>query len=315
MLILKGHAGRVHSLAFSADGRTLASSGGRAWSIWLWDLPADKPRAILRGHRCRVTALAFAGDGLLASADLHATVKLWDAAVAQERQSLQGQQFWHPGIFGLAFSPDGRILAAGDISQRPWGFGVRRWDIVSGDEKPFLIRDAGPVNHLAFAPDGRTLAASYRDRTVRLWDLAAGRERLILPPRTDRFGDPLPLRTDIRALAFSPDGHTLVTAGGCFVTLWDVNSGRVRAVIEAHTRPVNRVAFTADGRFLATASTDQTVKLWDVAAGDGGIRERATFAWPIGRVHSLAFSPDGMTAAAGGDTDILVWDVDTAAGT
>jgi WD40 repeat protein len=301
MLILKGHGGRVHSLAFSADGRTLASSGGRAWSIWLWDLPADKPRAVLRGHHCRVTALAFSCDGLLASADLHATVKLWDAAAAQERQSLQGQQFWHPGIFGLAFSPDGRILAAGDISQRPWGFGVRRWDIVSGDEKPFLMRDGGPVNHLAFTPDGRTLAASYRDRTVRLWDLAAGRER-----------HGLAHRTDVRSMAFSPDGHTLVTASGCFVTLWDVNSGRARAVVEAHTRPVNRVAFTADGRRLATASGDQTVKLWDVAAADGGVRERATFAWPIGKVCSLAFAPDGMTAAAGGDTDILVWDVDEA---
>jgi WD40 repeat protein len=314
MLILKGHAGRVHSLAFSADGRTLASSGGRARSIWLWDLPADKPRAILRGHPSRVTALAFSRDGLLASADLQSTVILWDAAAAQERQSLQGPSFWYTGNFGLAFSPDGRILAASGVRQRPFGFGVRRWDVVTGDEKPFLMCDVGHVNSLAFAPDGVTLAAVYRDRTVRLWNLAAGRERLTLASRYDRDGDPVPNRTEIRSLAFSPDGHTLVTASGCSITLWDVDGGAVRASVAAHTRPVNRVAFTADGSRLATASSDQTVKLWDVGAGAGDVRERATFAWPIGKVYSLAFSPDGMTAAAGGDTDILVWDVDEAAG-
>jgi WD40 repeat protein len=298
MLILKGHAGRVHSLAFSADGRTLASSGGRAWSIWLWDLPADRPRAILRGHRCRVTALAFSREGLLASADVQSTVKLWNVAATQELQSLQGPAFWHFGNFGLAFSADGRILAAGGVSQRPFGFGVRRWDVVTGDEKPFLMSDGGTVNSLAFAPDGRTLAAVYRDRTVRLWNQALGRERLTLNHRTE-----------VRSMAFSPDGRTLVTACGCFVMLWDVDSGRGLEVVVAHARPVNRVAFTADGSRLATASNDRTVKLWDVAAGDGSLRERATFSWPIGRVYSLAFAPDGMTAAAGGETDILVWDV------
>jgi WD40 repeat protein len=314
MLILKGHGGRVHSLAFSADGRTLASSGGRARSIWLWDLPADKPRAILRGHHCRVTALAFSRDGLLASADLQSTVKLWDAAAAQERQSLQGPLFWYTGHFGLAFSADGRILAASGVRQRPFGFGVRRWDVVTGDEKPFLECNVGNVNGLAFAPDGVTLAAIYSDRTVRLWNLAASRERLTLSHRYYQDGDPAPNHTDFRSLAFSPDGHTLVTASGSSITLWEVESGAVRAAVAAHERPVNRVAFTADGSRLATASSDETVKLWDVAAGAGGVRERATFAWPIGRVYSLAFSPDGMTAAAGGDTDILVWDVDEAAG-
>jgi WD40 repeat protein len=302
MLLLQGHAGRVHSLAFSADGRSLASSGGRARSIWLWDLPADKPRAVLRGHRCRVMALAFSRAGWLASADVQSTVKLWNAATAQEEASLQEPAFWHSGQFGLAFSADGRILAASGLSQRPFGFGVRRWDVGSGEELPFLMSDAGNVNTLAFSPDGCTLAAVNRGYTVHLWDLATGRERLVLAPGAE-----------VRSMAFSPSGHILVTGGSCSVILWAVASGEILAEIKAHTRPVNQVAFTADGSRLATASCDQTVKLWEVATREGEVRERATFAWPIGRIYSLAFSPDGMTAAAGGNTDILVWDVDAAA--
>jgi WD40 repeat protein len=157
----------------------------------------------------------------------------------------------------------------------------------------------GNLPFLAFAPDGRTLATGQQyGGEVQVWDLASGRVAAALQQRL-KF---------INHLAYSPDGRLLAVALGWSAALWDVARREETVSLRGkHTGTVWSVAFTPDGQTLMTGSGDGTVKLWDVASG----RERGAFAWGIGRVHVVAFAPDGMRAAAGGDGDIVIWDVDS----
>jgi len=150
---------------------------------------------------------------------------------------------------------------------------------------------------LAFAPDGQTLASGQVDGTVHLWDVARGNRLATLVQR---------LKV-LNSLSYSPDGRILAVALGLTVALWDVaRAAELPPLQGKQAGPVWSVAFTPDGQTLMTGSTDGTVKFWDVATG----RERSAFDWGIGRVHVVAFAPDGMRAAAGGDGDIVIWDVD-----
>ncbi len=167
-----------------------------------------------------------------------------------------------------------------------------------------LNRHAADVMSVAFSPDGQTLASVSVDRTVRLWDVASGRERVSLTGHTDR----------ISCVAFSPDGKTLASGGWDHtVKLWDVATSKARATLQGHQDWVLSVAFSPDGRTLASASTDKSIKLWDVATG----KLKETLNGHQGQL-SLAFSPDGKTIAAGsretvfmGGGTLRLWELDT----
>ena len=109
-----------------------------------------------------------------------------------------------------------------------------------------------------------------------------------------------------RSLVLSPNGQTLASSWGRIVELWDVAEFRLRVTLPEHDDEVSSLAFAPDGRTLASASRDGSVRLWD--ADDG--RQRARYDWEIGAMHCVAFAPDGMTMAAGGDSGLVVWDVD-----
>jgi WD40 repeat protein len=159
----------------------------------------------------------------------------------------------------------------------------------------------GRVYCLAFSPDGATLATGSLDRTVKLWDIPAGRERAVL---SDDSGA-------ILSLAFSPDGRTIAWSRAdpaAAVALWDVKPARLRMTIRGHAARVQAIAFSPDGRTLASAGGDDLVKLWDTAGG----RERAALKGHKGSILALAFSPDGRTLASGSgaaDRSIILWDI------
>jgi len=195
----------------------------------------------------------------------------------------------------VAYSPDGKWVAAGCTDHS-----FRVWEAATSKETLRNENHTGPIMALAFSPDSRWLASASSDRTIKIWDVASGQKRAELLGHTD----------PLSSVAFSPDGRYVVSGAGAIrfnpgsageVKLWDASTGALAAELKGHTRGVSSVAFSPDGRTVASASRDNSVKLWTCPARRRRKRRarsecRRARNVPSGRCEACSIepAPDGL---------------------
>jgi RNA polymerase sigma factor (sigma-70 family) len=324
---VEGHWGLVQSLTFTADGKTLLS-GGRDSVIRLWDPATLKERTPAGGHQTVVWWLALSPDGKTLAYPDGNSVRLWDMVAGRAAGTLPG----HHG-HGV-FSPDGKTLAGGGDPNR-----INVWDVARRRLARRLEVDLKKgglqgvcFDRIAFSPDGKVLAsacceftagARFNPASVRLWDPATGKQlrKLRLQDSADEY-------CTAEAVAFAPDGRTLIASGraepkAAKVRLWDARAGKelaeVGAAINGAIGPLKGpefprsdivkpcIVFSPDGRLLAMNGAMKAVPVWESATG----QQRCRLEGHDGETAYVAFSPEGRTlASAGYDGTIRLWDVD-----
>lgn len=283
LVLQTGHSSTVDAVAFSPDGRWIAT-GSFDSTIKIWQPETGRELRALSGHSGAVRSLASSPDGrLLASGGNDKTIRIWDVANGGEVRRLDVQD----SIVGaVAFSPDGQRLA----SSGP-GNSVIVWDAASGKELLRLPEHTGAVTALAFSRDGQLLASGSSDKTVKIWDLVKGKRVRNLTGHTE----------EIKVLAFSDNGETLASGSlDKTVRVWKTANGKPMAELKGHTGKVFAASFTPDGK-LMSADSNGAVKVWDLVAK----REASSLSARVGAdfteetIASAIFSADGKFLAAG----------------
>ena len=286
----------INSVSFSPDGKHLAAACGDA-TVKVWDLTTDQVFS-LQGHKKEVLSVAFSPtDGRrLASAGADKTVRVWDWRTGEEVfPALPGQEGRRQGTaYGVTFSPDGRRLAAASEGGIVWIRDAETGKLISPRHE--LIGHELMASCVAFSRDGLLLASGSWRGIVRIWDAQTGRCLYTLRENT-----PHP----VSVVAFSPDGRSLAAGYfDWFIQVWDTTTGKPLYTLAQHATHIRGLAFSPDGRRLASAGRP-TVRLWDLPAQQEVLRLRGH----TDVCQCLAISPDGwLLASASQDGTIRLWD-------
>jgi WD40 repeat protein len=283
--ILRDSANTVLRIAFSPDGKIIASASGDS-AIRLWDTQTGELLKTLTGHTESLLSVAYSPDGqTLASTGYDKTIRLWDAHTGEQLQTLEAHT---DAIHQATFSPDGRTIASASRDQT-----ICLWDAQTGEHRQTLTGHIEAVHTVLFSPGGQYIASGSDDKTIRIWDAHTGEQLQVLNEETNG---------PYYCLAFSPDGTTLASGSNCsfvrkggdvnVITLWNVATGEILQRLQHYYKPlqtpyITSLAFSTDGQLLASLSPD--VRLWHVETGQqiALIQEPFAYGWS----SNLVFHP------------------------
>jgi WD40 repeat protein len=240
----RAHKTAVESILISPDGQTLASCSSDN-TINLWNLGSNRFTRSFVGHTSNVLSLAVTPDSKILASGAMDGIRLWD--LLQQRPLATLVRFDN-FIYSLAISPDGQTLISGDKR----GI-IKFWDLNSGKlTRTIPNAHFGIITKIVFTPDGSNFITASRDRTIKIWDTNAG----------------LPIRTLtghnnwVNAIALSPNGQTLASAGRDGIKLWNLTTGELLNTLYGHNDWVSTIAFSPNGTMLASGGFDRRVNIW-----------------------------------------------------
>ena len=328
---LESDADKIHSAAFSPDGKTLVSGGFGTVKFWnaengrqinpqkgyiyqissvavspdgkllasgnfntinLWNLQTGNQIKTLE-HGNWVESIAFSPDGkMLASASFDKTINLWNVETGQVIKTLRGHI---SSIYSIKFSPDGKTLASGSADKT-----IKLWSVETGQVIDSFENHRASVKAVAFSPSGKAIASASFDGTIKLWNIETGQVIYSLETDDDSI---------FYSVAFSPDGKTLASGGDNNDTkLWNVETGQPEKILESHDSTNSSMAFSTDGKTIIGGRLDGKIDLWNAANG----RKIKSLENHSANITSLTFSPDGrFFVSSSADGAIKLWNGQT----
>ena len=250
---IQGHYGFTN-ISYSPDGQFLASGSiiDDTDTIKIWDAKTGREIRTIQGHSSFTNTVSYSPDGkFLVSGDDDGNIEIWDAERGQRLYSFQGHS---DDVKSVNYSPDGRFFASGSGDDT-----VKIWEVATGKELQTFTGHSSSVYSVNYSPDGRFLASGSQDNTIKIWEVATGKA---LQTFRGHFG------VTFSSVDHSPNGRYLASASTSFlggdIIIWDLATGKKLQTLRGHSDWIFSINYSPDGKFLASSSEDDTIKIWRV---------------------------------------------------